>query len=111
MPYLYIVRNNMKKSIKILIICILVAALITVGVIYLINQTRDDELLIGEERAQQIALSDARLAENQVSKLKVRLKLDDGVWYYDVEFRTIALEYEYEIEAYTGAILDKDIDD
>jgi uncharacterized membrane protein YkoI len=101
----------MKKSIKILIICILVAALITVGVIYLINQTRDDELLIGEERAQQIALSDARLAENQVSKLKVRLKLDDGVWYYDVEFRTIALEYEYEIEAYTGAILDKDIDD
>lgn len=101
----------MKKSIKILIICILVAALITVGVIYLINQTRDDELLIGEERAQQIALSDARLAENQVSKLKVRLKLDDGVWYYDVEFRAIALEYEYEIEAYTGAILDKDIDD
>lgn len=101
----------MKKSIKILIICILVAALITVGVIYLINQTRDDELLIGEERAQQIALSDARLAENQVSKLKVRLKLDDGVWYYDVEFRTIALEYEYEIEPYTGAILDKDIDD
>lgn len=101
----------MKKSITILIICILVAALITVGVIYLINQTRDDELLIGEERAQQIALSDARLAENQVSKLKVRLKLDDGVWYYDVEFRTIALEYEYEIEAYTGAILDKDIDD
>lgn len=101
----------MKKGIKILIICILVAALITVGVIYLINQTRDDELLIGEERAQQIALSDARLAENQVSKLKVRLKLDDGVWYYDVEFRTIALEYEYEIEAYTGAILDKDIDD
>ena len=101
----------MKKSIKILIICILVAVLITVGVIYLINQTRDDELLIGEERAQQIALSDARLAENQVSKLKVRLKLDDGVWYYDVEFRTIALEYEYEIEAYTGAILDKDIDD
>ncbi len=101
----------MKKSIKILIICILVAALITVGVIYLINQTRDDELLIGEERAQQIALSDARLAENQVSKLKVKLKLDDGVWYYDVEFRTIALEYEYEIEAYSGAILDKDIDD
>lgn len=101
----------MKKSIKILIICVLAAALIACGVIYLIYQTRDDELLIGDERAQQIALSDARLAENQVSKLKVRLKLDDGVWYYDVEFRTIALEYEYEIEAYSGAILDKDIED
>ena len=46
-----------------------------------------------------------------MSKLKVRLKLDDGVWYYDVEFRTIALKYEYEIEAYSGAILDKDIED
>ena len=101
----------MKKSIKILIICVLAAALIAGGGIYLIYQTRDDELLIGDERAQQIALSDARLAENQVSKLKVRLKLDDGVWYYDVEFRTIALEYEYEIEAYSGAILDKDIED
>ena len=101
----------MKKSIKILIICVLAAALIAGGVIYLIYQTRDGELLIGDERAQQIALSDARLAENQVSKLKVRLKLDDGVWYYDVEFRTIALEYEYEIEAYSGAILDKDIED
>ncbi len=101
----------MKKSIRILIICILAAALIAGGAVYLIYQTRDDELLIGEEPAQQIALSDARLAENQVSELKVKLKLDDGVWYYDVRFRTIALEYEYEIEAYTGAILDKDIDD
>ena len=101
----------MKKSIKILIICILIAALIAGGVVYLVFQTRDDELLIGEERAQQIALGDTGLAANQVTKLKTSIKLDDGVWYYDVRFRTIALEYEYEIEAYSGAILDKDIDD
>ena len=62
-------------------------------------------------RLKQIALSDAGLAANQVTKMKTKLKLDDGVWYYDVEFRTIALEYEYEIEAYTGAIPEKDIDD
>ncbi len=101
----------MKKSVKILLICILAAALVTAGVIYLVRQTRNDELLIGQERAEQIALSDASLAENQVTKMKTRLKFDDGVWYYDVEFRTIALEYEYEIEAYSGAIIDKDIDD
>lgn len=101
----------MKKSIKIFLICILAAALVAAGVIYLVRQTRNDELLIGQERAEQIALSDASLAENQVTKMKTRLKFDDGVWYYDVEFRTIALEYEYEIEAYTGAIIDKDIDD
>lgn len=101
----------MKKSIKILIICVLAAALVASGVIYLIYQTRDDDLLIGEERAQQIALSDTGLAANQVSKLKVRLKFDGGAWYYDVSFRTIAIEYEYEIEAYSGAILEKDMDD
>ena len=37
----------MKKSIRILIICILAAALIAGGAVYLIYQTRDDELLIG----------------------------------------------------------------
>ena len=97
----------MKKSVKILIICVLIAALIAGGVIYLIFQTRDDDLLIGEDRAQQIALNDAGLAANQVSRLKARIKLDDGVWCYKVTFRTIAIEYEYEIEAYSGAILEK----
>ena len=69
----------MKKSIKILIICVLAAALIAAGVIYLVRQTRNDELLIGEERACQIALSDAGLAANQVTKMKTKLNLDDGV--------------------------------
>lgn len=101
----------MKKSVKIIIICAVIIALIAAGILYLVYQTRDDELLIGQERAQQIALSDAGLAENQVSQLKTKIKYDNGVWYYDVEFKTIALEYEYEIEAYSGAIIDKDMDD
>lgn len=67
----------MKKSVNILIICVLIAALIAGGVIYLIFQTRDDDLLIGEERAQQIALNDAGLAQSQCSRLKARIKLDD----------------------------------
>ena len=97
----------MKKSVKIAIIVVLLLALIAAGIIYLVLQTREDELLIGEDRASQIALKDAGLTESQVSQLKV----DDGTWYYEVEFRTIALEYDYEIEAYAGAILEKDIDD
>ena len=101
----------MKKSIKIAIIVVLLLALIAAGVVYLVLQTRDDELLIGEDRATGIALKDAGLTESQVSQLKVKLKVDDGTWYYEVEFRTIALEYDYEIEAYAGAILEKDTDD
>lgn len=101
----------MKKSVKIAIVIVLLLALIAAGVVYLVLQTREDELLIGEDRAAEIALKDAGLTESQVSKLKVKLKVDDGTWYYEVEFKTIALEYDYEIEAYAGAILDKDIDD
>lgn len=101
----------MKKSVKTAIVVILLLALVAAGVVYLVLQTREDELLIGEDRAAQIALKDAGLTESQVSRLKVKLRVDDGVWYYDVEFRTLALEYDYEIEAYAGAILEKDIDD
>lgn len=101
----------MKKSVKIIIAGILLLALIAAGAYYLVLQTRDDELLIGEEKASTLALKDVGLAENQVSHLKSKLKLDDGVWYYDVEFETIALEYEYEVEAYSGAILDCDVDE
>ena len=71
----------MKKSVNIVIICILIAALITGGVVYLIYQTRDDELLIGS----------------------------GGQWYYKVTFRTIALSYRYEIDAYSGAVLEKTV--
>ncbi len=101
----------MKKSVKIAIVVILILALIAAGVVYLVLQTREDELLIGEERAAALALKDAGLTDSQVDRLKVKLKVDDGVWYYDVEFETIALEYDYEIEAYSGEILEKDIDD
>lgn len=101
----------MKKSVKITMVIVLLLALVAAGVIYLVLQTREDELLIGEERAAEIALKDAGLTESQVSKLKVKLKVDDGTWYYEVEFKTIALEYDYELEAYSGAILEKDIDD
>ena len=68
----------MKKSVKTAIIVVLLLALIAAGVIYLILQTREDELLIGEDRAAQIALKDAGLAESQVSQLRVKLKVDDG---------------------------------
>ncbi|MCD8368527.1 MAG: PepSY domain-containing protein, partial [Clostridiales bacterium] len=35
---------------------------------------------------------------------------DDGVVVYDIEFYTSTKEYEYEINATTGAILDKDVE-
>lgn len=101
----------MKKTVLIIIIVLLILALIAGAVVYIIYQTREDELLIGEERAQHVALTDADLDVSQVSKLKIKLVYDDGGWFYKVEFKTHALEYEYMLDAYSGAIIEKDIDD
>ncbi|MBQ6401289.1 MAG: PepSY domain-containing protein [Firmicutes bacterium] len=65
---------------------------------------------IGEERAKQIALSDAGFTESQVWFTKLRRDYDDGLYIYEVEFVKDRLEYEYEIHAVNGKILKKKID-
>ena len=42
--------------------------------------------------------------------LETELDDDDGRRYYEVEFEVGDTEYEYDIEAYTGKILDYEID-
>ena len=62
------------------------------------------------EDALAIALKDAGLEENQVSRLKAEFDYDDGRPEYDVEFRYDGWEYEYEIHAESGKILNRDKD-
>lgn len=64
---------------------------------------------IGNDAAQKAALDHAGLTASQVSRLEVELDKEDGV--YEVEFKYNNLEYEYEINAYTGAVVQYDIDD
>jgi len=68
---------------------------------------------ISKEKSISIALQDAGLSENQVSRLKAEFDYDDGRPEYDVEFKYDGWEYEYEIHAESGNILrsDKDRDD
>ena len=63
---------------------------------------------IGEESAKQIAYDNAGV--NEVSFVRVHLDSDDGIFYYDVEFRSGDYEYNYDIDAKTGDLLEKDID-
>ena len=65
---------------------------------------------IGEAKAQSIALSAAGFTTSQVSRIRCHLERDDGRWEYQVEFRSGTMEYEFEIDAYTGAILSRDTD-
>lgn len=65
---------------------------------------------IGRNRAQQIALEHAALEERDVKFVHARLEFDDGIWIYDVEFHRDQTEYDYEIHAITGEILEFDQD-
>jgi|GEM_PF-4350015 hypothetical protein len=47
----------------------------------------------------------------QIFKLtKLKLDTEDGIKVYDVEFYKANVEYDYEIDAITGNILDKDVE-
>ena len=63
---------------------------------------------IGVEKAKAIALKDAKVSD--VTFVKVKLDTEDGVKVYDVEFYKGNVEYDYEIDAITGKIREKDLD-
>lgn len=59
------------------------------------------------EKAKSIALADAGFDASQVQFKKANLDTDDGVQKYEIEFINGATEYEYDIDAQTGAIIEK----
>ena len=67
-----------------------------------------EKQMIGEEAAKQIALQHA--GAGQVSNMKVSLDRSDGKMVYEIEFHVGNDEYEYEIDAYSGKILEYDLD-
>ena len=60
--------------------------------------------------AKAAALKDAGLSESDVTFKKARLDYDHGTPVYDIEFYTSDTEYEYEIDASGGTVLEKKID-
>ena len=63
---------------------------------------------IGVDSAKQKALSHAGLNGSDVRFTKVKLDKDDGISVYEIEFISGKYEYEYEINAKTGKIIDWD---
>ncbi len=62
------------------------------------------------DKAKSIALNKVGLAASDVTFTKAKLEKDDGVMQYEIEFYKGTTEYEFEINATTGTILDYDID-
>ena len=65
---------------------------------------------ITEAQARQIALKDAGLTEDQVTFVRSQVDYDDGVKEFEVEFYAGNMEYDYDIDAASGAIRSKDQD-
>lgn len=65
---------------------------------------------IGKSKATKIALKDAGLKKRQVKGLSVESGSEKGHKVYEVEFRRGTRKYEYDIDKYTGEIVDKDLD-
>ena len=58
-----------------------------------------------------IALKDAVLKAVEVSVTKCKRDQDDGIWQFEVELKLAdGTEYDYEITASDGRIVDKDVD-
>ena len=68
----------------------------------------DDAKKISLKEAKNIALKDAGVSSSKATFTKAELDKEDNVYVYDIEFYTSDTEYEYEINAYTGKIIDKD---
>ena len=60
---------------------------------------------IGYAKAKSIALNHAGLRENQAYDMDIELDDEDGKLVYEVEFKSGNMEYDYEIDAASGAIL------
>ena len=74
-----------------------------------IQQTKSRH--IGIERAKQIALEDAGLTEDEVRFTTSKLDDDnDDGEVYEIEFYKGRMDYEFEIDAYTGKIIEKSIE-
>ena len=68
---------------------------------------------IGHAKAKSIALNHAGVSENEAYDMDIELDDEDGILVYEVEFKSGNMEYDYEINAATGAILkhESELDD
>ena len=65
---------------------------------------------IGHAAAKAAALTHAGVSESRAYDMDVELDNEDGRWVYEVEFKADGMEYEYVIDAYTGAVLEYDME-
>ncbi len=97
--------NNPKKVILSVIILFVICGIVFFAANAILNQ-----VLIGKKEAKKIALMDAGISADDVSRISIDLDFDHGSFEYEVEFYSKGNEYEYTIDGKSGEIISKDTD-
>ena len=72
------------------------------------NNAAQSDPAISAAKAKEIALSHAGISAAEASFSQAELDTDDGTKVYHIEFTSGGVEYEYEINARTGAVISAD---
>ena len=72
--------------------------------------SKDSSGSVSQSDALLIALNDAGLSEKDASRVRNSKDYDDGFTVFEIEFRGPEYDYEYEIDAESGAILLSDLE-
>lgn len=75
-----------------------------------VSSSPNTDTIISEEEARGIAFKDANLTDSDISRLEIKLDRDDGIQKYEIDFHAGEQEYDYEINAASGEILEKDVE-
>ncbi len=75
-----------------------------------VKKATTNKSYIGVNKAKEIALTHAGVSASKADFIKAKLDKDDGKRVYEVEFYQGTMEYEYTIDAYTGKILEWDME-
>ena len=79
---------------------------------FILNQNNTAEKIrfsagknISSEKAKQIALSHARVAERDAKITKIQLGVENGVAVYEIEFYVNGKKFEYDVNSNSGEIV------
>lgn len=96
----------MKKTVKtsLIVLALLVVVGLCIGGYFI---WRHNSMYIGKNEAIDIAINDAGLSRAQVYDIDAEFEKSHGQAWYDVDFNSQAMEYEYVIDAVNGSVLSR----
>ena len=109
-----------KNTFRVMIAAITASAALTAAVPAMAAAGQTTQITAGEtaaaggavdkKEALAIALADAGLEKSDVRRARTHRDYDDGRKFFEVSFRAGDTEYNYDIDAATGTIVDYDVD-